>query len=87
MLFGVTFCILKLSLHYIYFETRVTAYLSFFGFIHLFLIAMCLIILSTDLLVLFMGWEGVGLMSFLLIGFWHNRPQAIVSALKAMIVN
>jgi NADH-quinone oxidoreductase subunit L len=54
---------------------------------NLFLAAMLLLVLGDNFLVLYAGWEGVGLASYLLIGFWYNRPSAAVAAKKAFIVN
>jgi NADH-quinone oxidoreductase subunit L len=59
----------------------------FFGFLNLFVAAMLLLVLGANYLVLFVGWEGVGLASYLLIGFWHYKPSAATAAKKAFIVN
>jgi len=59
----------------------------FFGYMNLFLAAMLLLVLGDNYLVLYVGWEGVGLASYLLIGFWQNRNSAAVAAKKAFIVN
>jgi len=59
----------------------------FFGYMNLFLAAMLLLVLGDNFLVLYVGWEGVGLASYLLIGFWYQRPSAAVAAKKAFIVN
>src|SRR5215472_14025448 len=59
----------------------------FFGYMNLFLAAMLLLVLGDNFLVLYVGWEGVGLASYLLIGFWYQRPAAAVAAKKAFIVN
>ncbi|MGH3368138.1 MAG: NADH-quinone oxidoreductase subunit L [Nocardioidaceae bacterium] len=59
----------------------------FFGFLNLFVAAMLLLVLADDYLVLFLGWEGVGLASYLLIGFWQYKPSAAVAAKKAFVVN
>jgi NADH-quinone oxidoreductase subunit L len=59
----------------------------FFGYMNLFLAAMLLLVLGDNFLVLYAGWEGVGLASYLLIGFWYQRPSAAVAAKKAFIVN
>jgi NADH-quinone oxidoreductase subunit L len=59
----------------------------FFGFLNLFIAAMLLLVLGANYLVLFVGWEGVGLASYLLIGFWHYKPSAATAAKKAFIVN
>ncbi|HTR70389.1 MAG TPA: NADH-quinone oxidoreductase subunit L [Mycobacteriales bacterium] len=59
----------------------------FFGQLNLFVAAMLLLVLADNYLVLYVGWEGVGLASYLLIGFWHHKPSAAVAAKKAFIVN
>jgi NADH-quinone oxidoreductase subunit L len=59
----------------------------FFSFLSLFTFAMLMLVTSNDLLQLFFGWEGVGLCSYLLIGYWYDRPAANAAAIKAMIVN
>jgi NADH-quinone oxidoreductase subunit L len=59
----------------------------FFGYMNLFLAAMLLLVLSDNYLGLYVGWEGVGLASYLLIGFWQYKPSAAVAAKKAFIVN
>ncbi len=59
----------------------------FFAFLNLFVAAMLLLVLADNYLVLFVGWEGVGLASYLLIGFWQHKSSAAVAAKKAFIVN
>ena len=59
----------------------------FFAFLNLFVAAMLLLVLADNYLVLFIGWEGVGLASYLLIGFWQYKPSAAVAAKKAFVVN
>src|SRR5580693_3309214 len=59
----------------------------FFGYMNLFLAAMLLLVLSDNYLGLYVGWEGVGLASYLLIGFWQFRPAPPVAAQKAFVVN
>jgi NADH-quinone oxidoreductase subunit L len=59
----------------------------FFAFLNLFVAAMLLLVLADNYLVLFIGWEGVGLASYLLIGFWQYKPVAATAAKKAFIVN
>jgi NADH-quinone oxidoreductase subunit L len=59
----------------------------FFGYLNLFVAAMLILVLGSDYLVLFLGWEGVGLASYLLIGFWQYKPSAAVAAKKAFVVN
>jgi NADH-ubiquinone oxidoreductase chain 5 len=63
-------------------------YLSrFLGYLSLFTFFMLLLVTADNFLVMFLGWEGIGLSSFLLISFWSNRIQAGKSAVKAMLVN
>src|SRR5215469_6539495 len=59
----------------------------FFGFLNLFIAAMLLLVIADNYLALYAGWEGVGLASYLLIGFWHARPAPPVAAKKAFIAN
>ena len=59
----------------------------FFAFLSLFTFAMLALVTADDFLQLFFGWEGVGLMSYLLIGFWYHKPAANAAAIKAFIVN
>ncbi len=59
----------------------------FFAYLNLFVAAMLLLVLADDFLVLFVGWEGVGLASYLLIGFWSHKPSAATAAKKAFVVN
>jgi NADH-quinone oxidoreductase subunit L len=59
----------------------------FFGYMNLFVAAMLLLVLADNYLLLYAGWEGVGLASYLLIGFWQYKPSAAVAAKKAFIVN
>ncbi|OII61817.1 NADH-quinone oxidoreductase subunit L [Streptomyces sp. CC53] len=59
----------------------------FFGYLNLFLAAMLLLVLADNYLLLYFGWEGVGLASYLLIGFWQHKPTAATAAKKAFLVN
>ncbi|MFG1771860.1 NADH-quinone oxidoreductase subunit L [Nocardia salmonicida] len=59
----------------------------FFGYLNLFLAAMLVLVLADNFLVLYLGWEGVGLASYLLIGFWYEKPSAATAAKKAFVVN
>jgi NADH-quinone oxidoreductase subunit L len=59
----------------------------FFGYLNLFVAAMLLLVLADNYLGLYMGWEGVGLASYLLIGFWSHKPSAATAAKKAFVVN
>ncbi len=62
-------------------KPRFFSYLSFFTF------AMLMLVTADNLAQLFFGWEGVGLASYLLIGFWYHKPEANAAAIKAFIVN
>ncbi|MFJ6654922.1 NADH-quinone oxidoreductase subunit L [Streptomyces sp. NPDC091377] len=59
----------------------------FFGYLNLFLSAMLILVLADNYLLLYVGWEGVGLASYLLIGFWQHKPSAATAAKKAFLVN
>ncbi|AVT81845.1 NADH-quinone oxidoreductase subunit L [Rhodopseudomonas palustris] len=59
----------------------------FFGYLSLFTFAMLMLVTADNLLQLFFGWEGVGLASYLLIGFWYQKPSANAAAIKAFVVN
>jgi NADH-quinone oxidoreductase subunit L len=63
------------------YKPRFFAYLSFFTF------AMLMLVTADNLVQMFFGWEGVGLASYLLIGFWYYKPEANAAAIKAFIVN
>jgi NADH-quinone oxidoreductase subunit L len=60
---------------------------KFFGFLNLFVAAMLILVLADNYLLLYVGWEGVGLASYLLIGFWQFKPSAAAAAKKAFIIN
>jgi NADH-quinone oxidoreductase subunit L len=59
----------------------------FFAYLNLFVAAMLMLVLASDYMGVFLGWEGVGLASYLLIGFWQHKPTAAVAAKKAFVVN
>ncbi|HEY9565409.1 MAG TPA: NADH-quinone oxidoreductase subunit L [Nocardioides sp.] len=59
----------------------------FFGYLNLFIAAMLTLVLAGNYLVVFLGWEGVGLASYLLIGFWQHKPSAAAAAKKAFVIN
>src|SRR6516164_9167927 len=59
----------------------------FFSYLSLFSFAMLMLVTADNLVQLFFGWEGVGLMSYLLIGFWYHKPEANAAAIKAFVVN
>ena len=81
---GVGFLIHLYSIGYTEYEQD---YARYFAFLNFFIFAMLLLVLAGDLLLLFVGWEGVGLASYLLIGYWYERPQAARAATKAFVVN
>lgn len=62
-------------------------FVRFFAFMNFFVFCMLLLVLAGNLLLLFVGWEGVGLASYLLIGFWYDRPEAPPAAVKAFVMN
>lgn len=62
-------------------------YARYFACMNFFVFAMLLLVLAGDLLLLFVGWEGVGLASYLLIGFWYEKPSAAQAAIKAFVIN
>ena len=62
-------------------------YTRFFAYISLFTFSMLMLVMSNNFLQLFFGWEAVGLVSYLLIGFWYTRPTAIYANLKAFLAN
>src|ERR1700752_2740123 len=62
-------------------------YTRFFSYISLFTFSMLMLVMSNNFLQLFFGWEAVGVVSYLLIGFWYTRPTATFAALKAFLVN
>jgi NADH-quinone oxidoreductase subunit L len=64
-----------------------SSYQRFFSYIALFTFSMLMLVMSNNFLQLFFGWEAVGLVSYLLIGFWYTRPTAIYANLKAFLVN
>jgi NADH-quinone oxidoreductase subunit L len=59
----------------------------FFGYLNLFVASMLMLVLASDYLGMFLGWEGVGLASYLLIGFWQHKPTAAAAAKKAFVLN
>ncbi len=62
-------------------------YARFFAFVSLFIVAMTTLVLADNLILMYLGWEGVGLCSYLLIGFYYEKPAAVAAAKKAFIVN
>lgn len=81
---GVGFLIHIFSVEYMWSDTRMGRY---FSYLNLFLFNMLILVLADNLLLLFVGWEGVGLCSYLLIGFWFNKKAKAVAGMKAFIVN
>jgi len=62
-------------------------FVRFFAFMNFFVFSMLLLVLAGNLLLMFVGWEGVGLASYLLIGFWYDKPEAAPAATKAFVMN
>jgi NADH-quinone oxidoreductase subunit L len=87
MMLVVSFVSLAVHVYTIGYMADDPGYQRFFAYISLFTFSMLMLVMSNNFLQLFFGWEGVGLMSYLLIGFWYERPSAIYASLKAFIVN
>ena len=87
MMLVVTFVSLMVHVYTIGYMAEDPGYQRFFGYISLFTFAMLMLVMSNNFLQLFFGWEAVGLVSYLLIGFWYTRPTAIYANLKAFLVN
>ncbi|MFO1408724.1 MAG: NADH-quinone oxidoreductase subunit L [Steroidobacteraceae bacterium] len=87
MMVVVTFVSLMVHVYTIGYMHDDPGYTRFFSYISLFTFAMLMLVMSNNLLQLFFGWEAVGLVSYLLIGFWYTRPTAIFANLKAFLVN
>lgn len=87
MMCVVTFVSLMVHIYTIGYMEEDDGYNRFFAYISLFTFSMLMLVMSNNMLQLFFGWEAVGLVSYLLIGFWFNRPTAIFANMKAFIVN
>ncbi|WP_439520256.1 NADH-quinone oxidoreductase subunit L [Hydrogenophaga sp.] len=87
MMVVVTFVSLMVHLYTIGYMEEDDGYNRFFAYISLFTFSMLMLVMSNNLLQLFFGWEAVGLVSYLLIGFWFNKPTAIFANMKAFLVN
>lgn len=87
MMCVVTFVSLMVHVYTIGYMAEDKGYNRFFAYISLFTFAMLMLVMSNNMLQLFFGWEAVGLVSYLLIGFWFNRPSAIFANMKAFLVN
>ena len=87
MMCVVTFVSLMVHIYTIGYMSDDDGYNRFFSFISLFTFSMLMLVMSNNFLQLFFGWEAVGLVSYLLIGFWHTKPTAIYANMKAFIVN
>src|ERR671913_558354 len=87
MMVVVTFVSLMVHIYTIGYMADDPGYQRFFSYISLFTFSMLMLVMSNNFLQLFFGWEAVGLMSYLLIGFWYTKPTAIFANLKAFLVN
>jgi len=87
MMCVVTFVSLMVHIYTIGYMEEDPGYQRFFSYISLFTFSMLMLVMSNNFLQLFFGWEAVGLVSYLLIGFWYTRPTAIFANLKAFLVN
>lgn len=87
MMVVVTFVSLMVHIYTIGYMQEDKGYARFFSYISLFTFSMLMLVMSNNFMQLFFGWEAVGLVSYLLIGFWYTRPTAIYANLKAFLVN
>src|SRR5256714_6733866 len=87
MMAVVTFVSLCVHVYTIGYMSDDPGYTRFFSYISLFTFSMLMLVMANNFMQLFFGWEAVGLVSYLLIGFWYTRPSAIFANLKAFIVN
>jgi NADH-quinone oxidoreductase subunit L len=86
MLLVVTFVGFLIHLYSVEYMRDDEGYARFFAYMNLFVASMITLVLANNMLLLYLGWEGVGLCSFLLIGFWYREPQNVRAASKAFIV-
>src|ERR1700688_64873 len=87
MMVVVTFVSLMVHVYTIGYMHDDDGYQRFFSYISLFTFSMLMLVMSNNFMQLFFGWEAVGLVSYLLIGFWYTRPSAVFASLKAFVVN
>ncbi|MGH8142665.1 MAG: NADH-quinone oxidoreductase subunit L, partial [Steroidobacteraceae bacterium] len=87
MMVVVTFVSLCVHVYTLGYMREDPGYQRFFGYISLFTFSMLMLVMSNNFMQLFFGWEAVGVVSYLLIGFWYTRPSAIFASLKAFLVN
>ncbi len=87
MMCVVTFVSLMVHIYTIGYMEEDEGYNRFFAYISLFTFSMLMLVMSNNMLQLFFGWEAVGLVSYLLIGFWFNKPSAVFANMKAFLVN
>ncbi len=87
MMLVVTFVSLMVHIYTIGYMSEDPGYQRFFSYISLFTFSMLMLVMANNFMQLFFGWEAVGLVSYLLIGFWYTRPTAIYANLKAFLVN
>src|SRR5512139_1984708 len=87
MMLVVTFVSLMVHIYTIGYMAEDAGYQRFFSYISLFTFSMLMLVMANNFMQLFFGWEAVGLVSYLLIGFWYTRPTAIYANLKAFLVN
>ena len=87
MMVVVSFVSLMVHVYTVGYMADDPGYQRFFAYIALFTFSMLMLVMANNFLQLFFGWEAVGLVSYLLIGFWYTRPSAIYASLKAFLVN
>src|SRR5437879_10978007 len=87
MMVVVSFVSLMVHIYTVGYMADDPGYQRFFAYTALFTFSMLMLVMANNFLQLFFGWEAVGLVSYLLIGFWYTRPTAIYASLKAILVN